>query len=366
MRAPGGLRCYVIRTLEVGALSVLLAGSIALGRPSSAYAQEESSEAASEPAPDPGGQGAKVEQAIKQLEQLNYAAAQQVLFEVIQSGKATAEQMSQAYFNLGIVEAALDNEVEATDSFYLALMLKPSLLFPSGGSPKIRARLNEARSRVTEVGVLQVRAALNAGMLDVHVDNDPLKLVKRVEASMTRSGGEVGKATLENTAMRAEVDSDVQSIQVVLYDETGNQLKVIDVDPAASSLDKAVVMPAAAPSVWRSWGLWAGVAGALGLGGTYFMLESGSIGGDVDSAKQEIQPDEILISRLEDDQDRVGLYGVVGLSMAGAAAVAAGVLFFTGDDDKDEKVDGEAPEAEATLLPNVSPSHVGARFRLRF
>ena len=92
--------------------------------------------------------------------ELDYTGAQQALFAVVQSGKATSAELAQAYFNLGVVEAALGNDVESTDSFYLALMIEPSLLFPEGGSPKIRERLNEARSRVTEVGVLQVRGII--------------------------------------------------------------------------------------------------------------------------------------------------------------------------------------------------------------
>jgi len=347
--APG------VRWLAAGALSVGLMASVGVAR-----AQDEaaSSEEEAKPATE---SGQKIDQAKKQIEQLDYSGAQELLFQVVQSGKATSEELSQAYFNLGVIEAALGNDVEATDSFYLALMIQPSLLFPEGGSPKIRERLNAARSRVTEVGVLQARALVNGGVLDVHIDNDPLKLVKRVDVTMTREGGESGKVTLEKGDMRAEVESGVKTIQVVLFDEAGNQLKVLDVDPAAGAAGGAESV-GAPPSIWASWGLWAGVAGALAVGGTYFIMEAGSLDDDIQAAVDAPNPNPAEIQRLQDNQDRVGLYGVIGLSMAGAAAVTSGALLLFGGDDEPKKPE----QTEAAFAPALAPGHYGARFTLKF
>jgi hypothetical protein len=95
-------------------------------------------------------------------------------------------------------------------------------------------------------------------------------------------------------------------------------------------------------------------------------MESGNISSDIDAAEDEDEPDLAEIARLEDDRDRVGLYGIVGLSMAGAAAVTAGALLLFSDSDDAPK--GEASEAppEATLVPSFAPGHVGARFQMRF
>lgn len=347
-----------------------LAGCVALtlalaplASPGAAWAAEGEGENAA-PSEPPSPEGAKLEQAGKMLEELNYTEAQQLSFEVVKSGNATPDQLAQAYFNIGVIESALDNEIEATDSFYLALMLKPDLLFPEGGSPKIRQRLNEARSRVTEVGVLEARARLEGGVLNVQLVNDPLQLVRRVEVMMTREGGEVGKATLERDAMRVEVESGVQSIRVVMYDEAGNQLKVVDVDPAKASEENAkVAATTGSPSVWGNWGLWAGVAGALALGGTYFVMESGSLQGEIDDERGAAAPNNARIGQLEDKRDQVGLYGVVGLSLAGAAAVTAGALLLFGGDDGEAKQEA-APEA--AFIPSVAPGHVGARFEMTF
>jgi hypothetical protein len=266
-----------------------------------------------------------------------------------------------------VIEAALDNDVEATDSFYLALMIQPSLPFPEGGSPKIRARLNAARSRVTEVGVLQARASVRDGVLDVHLENDPLDLVKRVDVAMTRADGESGKVTLKKGAMRVEVESGVQTIQVMFFDEAGNQLEVLDVDPAgktqgASPDGTPVGTP---PSVWASWGLWAGVAGALALGGTYFIMEAGSLNDDIAAAQDAPNPNPAEVKRLEDNRDRVGTYGVIGLSMAGAAAITSGALLIFGGHDEPKSAE-TAGGTEASLVPSLAPGHVGARFTLKF
>lgn len=363
-----GARAFGARWL--GALT--LAGALC-SAPGVALAQEEAAPeaAASEEAPSapPSEVTTKIDAAKAQIGQLDYTGAQQALFEVVQSGKATSAELAQAYFNLGVVEAALGNDVESTDSFYLSLMIEPSLLFPEGGSPKIRERLNEARSRVTEVGVLQVRGVVKDRVLDVYLDNDPLQLVRRVDVMMTREDGESGKVTLEKGAMRAEVERGVKTIQVALYDEAGNQLKLVDVDPSSKGPGAGGSPVGAPPSVWGNWGLWAGVAGALAIGGTYFIMEAGSLDKDIQAA-QDAPPasrNPAEVQRLQDNQDRVGLYGVIGFSLAGAAAVTSGaLLFFGGDDDDEDGTEGSGDGAEAKLTPTFAPGHVGARFSLRF
>jgi hypothetical protein len=362
-------RAVVYGARRLGTLA--LAGLLSWSAPGVALAQDEAAaaDAASEEAPSapPSEVTTKIEAAKSQIGQLDYTGAQQALFEVVQSGKATSAELAQAYFNLGVVEAALGNDVESTDSFYLALMIEPSLLFPEGGSPKIRERLNEARSRVTEVGVLQVRGVVRARVLDVYLDNDPLNLVRRVDVMMTREDGESGKVTLEKGAMRAEVESGVKTIQVALYDEAGNQLKLIDVDPSSSGPGAGGSPVGAPPSVWGNWGLWAGVAGALAIGGTYFIMEAGSLDEDIQAAQDAPNRNPAEVQRLQENQDRVGLYGVIGLSLAGAAAVTSGaLLFFGGDGDAKDSTEGSSDGAEATVAPTFAPGHVGARFSLRF
>jgi hypothetical protein len=362
-------RAVVLGARRLGTLA--LAGLLSWSAPGVALAQDEAAaaDAASEEAPSapPSEVTTKIEAAKSQIGQLDYTGAQQALFEVVQSGKATSAELAQAYFNLGVVEAALGNDVESTDSFYLALMIEPSLLFPEGGSPKIRERLNEARSRVTEVGVLQVRGVVRARVLDVYLDNDPLNLVRRVDVMMTREDGESGKVTLEKGAMRAEVESGVKTIQVALYDEAGNQLKLIDVDPSSSGPGAGGSPVGAPPSVWGNWGLWAGVAGALAIGGTYFIMEAGSLDEDIQAAQDAPNRNPAEVQRLQENQDRVGLYGVIGLSLAGAAAVTSGaLLFFGGDGDAKDSTEGSSDGAEATVAPTFAPGHVGASFSLRF
>jgi hypothetical protein len=213
--------------------------------------------------------------------------------------------------------------------------------------------------------VLQAHGTVKDRVLEVHLDNDPLKLVKRIDVMMTRDDGESGKVTLEKDAMRAEVEPSVKTIQIGLFDELGNQLALVDVDPSGKGSEAAGEAARERPSVWESWGLWAGVAGALALGGTYFIMEAGNLDSDIQAARDAEPRNQAEVSRLQDNQDRVGLYGVIGLSLAGAAAVTSGALLLFGGDDAPEGEVGEA-SAEAHVAPSIAPGHVGASFSLRF
>ena len=179
---------------------------------------------------------------------------------------------------------------------------------------------------------------------------------------MTKSGGDVGTATLEPKAQRVEVDSDVTAIRVVLHDEAGNELKAMELDAAAAGGDSSAPV-VDKPLIWERWGLWAGVAGAFALGGTYFMMETGKLADDINAARGGDTPNLPLADTLEERRDRVGLYSVVGFSLAGAAAVTAGALLLFGGD---EPAKAEETPAEAQLVPSVGPRYVGAAFSGRF
>jgi hypothetical protein len=363
--ASGGGR--VTSRLGTASRVLVLALGVGLGgmAPARAWAADAASAADQKAEAPKTEEDVKLEQASKLIEQLNYNDARQVLFGIVESGRANADQLSKAYFSLGEVEAGLGNTVESTDSFYLALMLKPATGFPAGGSPKIRERLNEARSRVTEVGVLEATATVHQGVLEVQLENDPLQLVKTVDVVMTRGGGEVGKAKLPLNAMRAEVDPGVQSIRVTLHDESGNELKSIDVDPATQNTGAG--QPAenvGKPSLWSHWGVWAGMAGAFAVGGTYFIVKAGKLNDEAEQNKKSDTPSPSRIHELQTRRDRVGTYGVVGVGMAGAAAVTAVVVALTHPGEAAPKKDAGAGEAH--LDPTFGPGLLGANFHFQF
>jgi hypothetical protein len=300
--------------------------------------------------------------ALKEMNELRYDQARNLLFEIIKSGKATAPELSKAYFNIGVTEAAVGNGIEATDAFYLALMVEPTLVLPKGGSPKIREYLNSARTRVMHVGVLDAHLTLQQGTLGVTIDNDPLSLVKQAKVVFAK-GEASSEAALDPAGkMRIDVDDDVTGIEVSLLDENGNQLKALKLEPgAAPSTDKpapATSKDAAdGPSWVATWGLWAGVAAVFGASGAYFLVKQGKTQDNLDAAIAN-DVDQRFIDDLQSDKDRFGVLGIASLSVAGAAAVAAGTIIVLSSGDKEP--------AQATLVPQVAPGRLGAQLNLRF
>jgi hypothetical protein len=300
--------------------------------------------------------------ALKEMNELRYDQARTILFDIIKSGKATAPELSKAYFNVGVTEAAVGNSVEATDAFYLALMVEPTLVLPKGGSPKIREYLNSARKRVMHVGVLDAHLSLNQGALGVTIDNDPLSLVKQAKVVFAK-GESSSEASLDPAGkMRIDVDDDVTGIEVSLLDENGNQLKALKLEPGAASTGNAKPVPvskdaADGPSWVATWGLWAGVAAFFGATGTYFIVKQGKTEERLDSARAA-NVDQRFIDDLQDDKDRFGLFGLVSLSAAGAAAITAGTIIVLSGGDEEPK--------QATLVPNIAPGRVGAQLNIRF
>jgi hypothetical protein len=306
----------------------------------------------------------EIDRALAEMNELRYEQARSLLFDVIRSGKATAPELSKAYFNIGVSEAALGNGTEATDAFYLALMVEPTLVLPKGGSPKIREYLNSARMRVMHVGVLEAHLTLQQSMLGVTIDNDPLSLVKKAKVVFGKGEGDSSEAELDPSGkMRIEVGDDVTGIDVSLLDENGNQLKALKLEPGASTTQAPA--PASAPKdaadgpSWiGNWGLWAGVAAFFGATGTYFIVKQGKVQSRLDdySARPDIDPR--FIDDLQSDKDRYGLFGLVSLGAAGAAAITAGTIVILSGGDEEEK--------QATVVPKIGLDRIGAELNVRF
>jgi hypothetical protein len=211
------------------------------------------------------------------------------------------------------------------------------------------------------VGVLDAHATLKEGRLGVTVDNDPLSLVKQAKVVFSKGEGSPSEASLDPSGkVRIDVDDDVTGIEVSLLDENGNQLKALKVEPGASSEKPAPPAgkdAADGPSWVGTWGLWAGVAAFFGASGAYFVVKSGKTQTRLDSARAD-GAEQRIIDDLQSDKDRFGLFGIVSLSVAGAAAVTAGTIIVLSG--------GDSEPAQATVVPSIAPGHLGAQLNVRF
>lgn len=304
----------------------------------------------------------QLDRALAEMGELRYDQARTLLFDIIKSGKATAPELSKAYFNIGVTEAAVGNGTEATDAFYLALMVEPNLILPKGGSPKIREYLNSARMRVMHVGTLDAHVTLKQSVLGVTIDNDPLSLVKQAKVVFSKGEGESSEAELDPSGkMRIEVGDDVTGIDVSLLDENGNQLKSLKVEPGGSTAEKPASAPkdaADGPSWIGNWGLWAGVAAFFGATGTYCIIKQGKVQERLDETRAIEGVDQRFIDDLQSDKDRFGLFGLVSLGAAGAAAITAGTIVILSGGDEEPK--------QATISPQIAPGLLGAELNVRF
>lgn len=332
----------VSRARGVGA-SALLFCSLTLAQPGLLKAEES----------DAGG---RLDQATEQLEALRYDEAREGFFAVVASGSADSEQLAKAYFSLGIVEAALNNGTSSTDSFYMALMVQPSLALGLGGSPKIEEFLNQARDRIVAVGALSARLVLKEGNLSIVIDNDPVSLVKGITVNTTTSDGESAQVSMEPGEARVAIESGVESVEVILADETGNQVKVLTLDPAEATVADA---SNTGSSPWSGWALWTGVAAAGAGAGAYFFMKSGEQGDKASELRGSGSTDVTEFARLEDEEDRLGSYGLIGFGVAGAAALTAGAIVLFGDSDN-------KADQSVAISPRLGPGNWGADLRFHF
>lgn len=311
----------------------------------------------------------ELERARKQIDELQYDLARQSLNAALQGGQASVDELVELHRLTGEVAATLGDAVAAQAAFERALSIRPSTTLPEGVSPKIAEPFEAARRklgdhRLTATATLDVKG----GKLHVVIRDDPSALVGGARGYLIAADGSEQKIAAKGTG-KLELDAPTtpgMHARVELIDAAGNLLAEIDADSsggtptgqsgfiAASEDDGGGARP-----IYTKWWLWASVGGVAAATGLAFGLAAKNVEDDLASLNAQVRDapysaDYAEAKALEDKAKSRALGANILFGVAGACAIAAVVLAFTGDG-------GESTSAPKTTA-GVAPTEGGATF----
>ncbi len=326
-----------------------------------------------------------LERARRQLDNLQYEDAAGSLEQALRNGDSGPKELAEIYQLSAQVAAARGDDAAAEDFFRHLLALAPGTKLPAGVSPKIAEPFAAARSFIDQRLPISCRWEQDptAAAVRVLVDADPLSMVDGAEVSWVEDGQP--KRSVKHGAApftvpvpkRKKLELRVAAIDTfgnhiaefgterkpLVIDTTGRS-EVIETPPQGGGDDHADTGRAHGRPVIAKWWLWGGVAVAAASVGTYFGL-------DVLAAKQEIEDlnkksqsgEPVQFSQalaIQQRGDRSALVANISFGVAGAAAVAAVILFATepkrghgADEQKDHA------QRETHLMPALGAGQVG-------
>jgi hypothetical protein len=326
-----------------------------------------------------------LERARRQLDDLKYDEAAASLEQALRVGESGPKELAEIYLLSAQVAAARGDDAAAEDFFRHLLALAPETKLPAGVSPKIAQPFQSARSFIEQRLPIAVRWEQDpsGSAVRVLVDADPLSMVHGAEVVWLEDGSPKRVVRHGNAPYVIPVpkQSDLE-LRIAAVDEFGNHIaefgsvkKPLVID--TSNAKDVVVKPKEGDGgggggggggpgdggggrpVIAKWWLWGGVSLVAAGAGTYFGL-------DVLAAKQEIEDlnakslaggEPVQFSEakaIQDRGDRSALLANVSFGVAGAAAVAAVILFVT-----EPKASAPAEKDQARLVPAVGGDRVG-------
>jgi hypothetical protein len=331
-----------------------------------------------------------LERARRQLDDLKYDEAAASLEQALRVGESGPKELAEIYLLSAQVAAARGDDAAAEDFFRHLLALAPETKLPAGVSPKIAQPFQQARSFIEQRLPIAVRWEQDpsGAAVRVLVDADPLSMVHGAEVVWFEDGSPKRVVRHGNAPYVIPVpkQSDLE-LRIAAVDEFGNHIaefgsakKPLVID--TSNAKDVVVKPkegdgdgggGGGPSdsgggrpVVAKWWLWGGVSLVAAGVGTYFGL-------DVLAAKQEIEDlnakslaggERIQFSEakaIQDRGDRSALLANVSFGVAGAAAVAAVILFATEPKGGGASAPAEKDQARrgSRLVPAMGGDRVG-------
>jgi len=297
-----------------------------------------------------------LDQARAALDRSDYLGARTALGEALASGKLGRDELAELYRMSGVVAGALGETDAATEAFERMLALSPKAELPAGTSPKIARPFAAAQAYYKDHSPLVIEVGTSAAppTVTVHLTSDPLGMIDRVQAISRVDGGreEINEQPGDPTVTVELRHGRRIDVRVVALDEHRNRLVEVgtekvplvivgkDVPVERPVPDEHTVVeaphrppppgPHHARPIYARWWLWGGIAVAFAGGGTYFGLAARTAADDLDRLNAQSSMHSFTeATALESRARRDVLFANVGFGLAGAAAIAATILFLT-------------------------------------
>jgi hypothetical protein len=282
--------------------------------------------AALAPAAPARGDSARLADARRAVEAVDYEAARRLLLDALHDGDNGPAALGEIY-RLSARAAVVLGQPEVAEQYYRRwLAIDPAAALPADAAPKLRQPFVAAQAYIAAHGRLIARAQrAPTGEVDVELVADPLAMA-RTAAPLDPAGAGRPPRVPFDTERRAHLP--VGSRAAVL-DDDGNHLLELDVPPAPPTPPAApplanAAAPADAPvtptTAWRfeRWMIWAVPTGVFGIGAAGF----GIAGISTQQRATQIAKDsnQHFLSEAHDNAGRARTFTWIA---AGAAALAA-------------------------------------------
>jgi hypothetical protein len=287
-------------------------------------------------APALAQENAKLAQARRELDALQYDKARDSLAAALAAGDSGPAQVQEIHRLAGEVAAALGDAKGATEHFKRLLALDPNAQPKAGASPKITQPFDAARAWFKGKAPLRVSLVVDPGgaepTIAIQVESDPLKMVRAARAVLRAADGRESTLEAGGVAPYALVVPGGGRFEgkAAVVDEHGNRLVEMDVvvEPVATPVTKRG--GGGGRPLYARWWLWAGVMGAAGATGVIFGLRVLDAQDELDALNADSMNHQFSEAQeIEDRGRRDALIANISFGVAGVAAVAAGYCLFS-------------------------------------
>ncbi len=326
-----------------------------------------------------------VDKALELLEELEFDKALTILEKAIEDGGNNPSTIAEVYRLTGEIRATLGKRKAAIESFKFALVIDPQITLEKGSSPKITKPFKAAKKFINNNAPIKVRHAITSTdppTVALVVVSDPLDMVVEAHATYWNSDDKRGTTKASGKAridivlpkgtvkvMLAAVDRYGNRLAEVGSSETPIELEVPEDEPDPDPITDPDVTrhsTSDSPPLYANWMVWGGVSVVFAGVGTWAGLSARKKMDALDVITQQSPMFEFSQAKaLEDKAKSRALIANITFGLAGAAAVAAAILFVKGGKSKTSMEESEKSEG-AMIVPTIGDGTVGVQATLRF